>query len=168
MTVEYFTPSKEDIEQAPHRLLVIQAQLENSPILYSTDEMTVLDFSHLYTEEEKAIARAILQENILPSCFGDVEFTSYQPCTVRCTKARARHVLGNSPLQPLSEATVVEVKTSYGSMSGDPKDFTPVVVQSVLPSAQVKSGKIKVSYKNTGIKTIEGLRSEDYFKKDKL
>lgn len=157
MTVEYFTPSKEDIEQAPHRLLVIQAQLENSPILYSTDEMTVLDFSHLYTEEEKAIAKAILQEHIFPSCFGNIEFTSHQPHNVAQAKARARHVLGNSPLQPPSEATVVEVQTSYGSKSGDPKDFAPVSVLSVLPDAQIRP-----NYQVKEVKVINGQKVTFY------
>lgn len=122
MTVEHYTPSQEEIEQAPHRLLVIQAQLENSPILYSSDEMTILDFSHLYTEEEKAAARQTLIGD-RPSCFGSVEFTSHQPYNVAQAKAMAKHVLGCSPLQPLNEATVVEVKTDYGSKAVNPKDY---------------------------------------------
>lgn len=160
MTVEYFTPSKEDIEQAPALLYFYKQwghHLPKDDLLPDQSEMTIIDFSHLYTEEEKASARRQLVGNIHPFPSGSIEFTSHQPYDVARTKAMARHVLGCSPLQPLNDATVVEVRTSYGSKSDISKDFTPVPTLSVLPPAQTKP-----SYHVKEVKTINGQKVTFY------
>lgn len=160
MCVEYFTPSKEDIEQAPARLLFYKiwgAYLSKDDLLPDSAEMTIIDFSHLYTEEEKAAARRQLADNFHPFPFGSVEFTSHEPYDVARIKAMAKHVLECSPLRKLDDVSITEVGTAYASKSGSLKDFTPVPVRSVLPDAQIKP-----SYRVTAVKIIDGRKITFY------
>lgn len=58
MTVEYFTPSEEDIHTAKlwmnfYKMWGDYAKDNDDPHLHVTDGMTWLDFEHLFTEEQK-------------------------------------------------------------------------------------------------------------------
>lgn len=149
MTVEYFTPSERDIEQAPARLQFYKVWwdwIHDTDLLPDQPEMTIIDFSHLYTEEEMNFHRQWLAIDITPSPFGN----SVWHDTARA-KAMAKHALKNSPLRPLDNVSITEVSVTRGNESVKPKDFTPVAVQSALPAAQVNP-----NYRVKEVKTING------------
>lgn len=57
MTVEYFTPSKEDIEQAPELLQMLRMYM----VYNGNGHLIGYDFESLYTQEEKDAIRAQLE-----------------------------------------------------------------------------------------------------------
>jgi hypothetical protein len=142
MTVEYFTPSKEDVEQAPHLLKLFQLYH-----IYNDDGHLVgFDFEHFMTQEQKDAFRSSLLLNITSS--GRIEFTSHQPYDTARAKAMAKRFLENAPLQPLDDASITEVGLTYGK-SADPKDFNPV-------SVLLKLSDSKVGYRYRETKIIDG------------
>jgi hypothetical protein len=165
MCVEYFTPSKEDIQSGLSWMnwyKIWSAFLnDHTDNIFGHDEMTVIDFTDCFTPEERRahknwflLAPTIPKFKFMPS--GN-HYPENKEITVEFTSMM--DFGASSHAQDLARKIIAR---------GSPKDFTPVPVQSVLPDAQVKPDKIiKVSYRNTGIKTIEGMRPEDYFKKDK-
>lgn len=142
MTVEYFTPSKEDIEQAPHLLELLQLYC----VYNDNGHLVGYDFEHLITQEQKDVVRSELLLNIIPS--GHVEFTSHQPYDTARAKAMAKCFLENSPLQPLDNVSITEVGLTHGK-SVNPKDFNPASVLLKLPDS-------KVGYRYRETKIIDG------------
>lgn len=92
MTVEYFTPSKEDIEQAPEHLEILRLYM----IYNDTGHLIGHDFVSLYTQEEKDAIRAQLESV-------SIEFTS---------PVAALSVLPDAQIKPSYH--VKEVKTING------------------------------------------------------
>lgn len=158
MTVEYFTPSKEDVEQAPEHLEMLRLYM----IYNDTGHLIGHDFESHYTQEEKDAIRAQLEPI-------SIEFTSLMDFSESAhARDLARKIIARGKPEDSNAAVISELalpcqpipptfNPNFGVMKGGPKDFTPVAALSVLPDAQIKP-----SYHVKEVKIINGQKVTFY------
>lgn len=66
--VKHFTPTEEDVANATSLMNKVIEYRKHNPILRAIGDMTVLDFEHLFTEEQKEVQRKFVTQNT-PSQF---------------------------------------------------------------------------------------------------
>lgn len=163
MTVECFTPSKEDIEQAPARLhfyKMWRTFISKDDLLPDQSEMCIIDFTDCFTPEERqAHKNWFLLTPTFPRfnfMSGGGHYPEHKDITVEFTSLMnfgetvhaqdlARKIIAHS------KGTPPMINPESGIIKGNPKDFTPVPTLSVLPAAQIKP-----SYHVKVVNTING------------
>lgn len=131
MSVEYFTPSEEDIKKAPNRLKDIQHWMENNPHIHFDGDMTWMDFEHLFTEEEKEVQRRWL---LVAPVLGEKEVAS-DPKTVS-VEFTAMMEYGKSPRYKRFAENVLKNMLRSNNYSF-PNAFTDNVGQALISEASL-------------------------------
>lgn len=162
MTVEYFTPSEEDIEQAPLLLIFYKRwghHLPENDMLPDQTEMYIVDFTDCFTPEERQAHRnwltvgTIAPKYVFPS--PENNLSEHKDITIEFSSMMN---FGHSALaRDLARKMITP---------GTPKDFSPGATQSVLSDAQVNP-----DYRVNAVKDINGYKVTFYgqeLPKDKL